>query len=488
MKPNTLKHLAGYTFLAGVLAFSSCNKDMDIPQKSQITSTSMWKTESDAVGALNGMYVQFRNCMATNIAYWGDYRSGLYGPGKLVDAGLYNLFNNSLVRDNTGTDWRALYTTINAANLLIKYTPKIAFVEESKRNSILANAYFVRAMSYFYIARIWGDAPLLTEGFESEKQADLYPSRSPVAEVFNQVESDINEAVSLMPATVTDKYTASFASVQLLKADYFLWKAKRLNGGTEALEKAKTAVDLVLGGANTLQNDFASLFSIANKTNSEIIFSVHFRRDEFTGGHASLYLIPAQYVVDKSLIENPIKTGSSQQYVTVTPDFNDFLTADATDTRANVSVMTYVEGAEQHRWINKLAGEWTNNTRFFNSDLIIYRLAEAYYLKAEIENELDNTVDAIGWLNKVVKRAYKVDAYYDTNLSKAAVKERIIDEALREFVAEGKSWWIMLRQGVAFERIQSLAGKEGVKNITLWPVTSASINSNPNIVQTEGYN
>lgn len=115
-------------------------------------------------------------------------------------------------------------------------------------------------------------------------------------------------------------------------------------------------------------------------------------------------------------------------------------------------------------------------------------MAEAVLFKAEIENALGNTAAALAELNKIAKRAYKTDAYYPSSLSKTDVDNAIIDEILKEFVAEGKSWWTLVRFDVAFDRIASLKGRQNETNILLWPVSSNSINSNPAIEQTEGYN
>ncbi|MCO7112569.1 RagB/SusD family nutrient uptake outer membrane protein [Bacteroides uniformis] len=60
----------------------------------------------------------------------------------------------------------------------------------------------------------------------------------------------------------------------------------------------------------------------------------------------------------------------------------------------------------------KFKGSFANDTRSFDSDVPVYRLAEAYLLKAEVENALGNTDAALQNLNVVAKRAYGVDNYY----------------------------------------------------------------------------
>ncbi len=134
----------------------------------------------------------------------------------------------------------------------------------------------------------------------------------------------------------------------------------------------------------------------------------------------------------------------------------------------------------------KFIGSFANDTRSFDSDVPVYRLAEAYLLKAEVENALGNTDAALQNLNVVAKRAYGVDNYY-TARTQDAIDNAIISEILKEFVAESKAWWAYLRFNKEFELIETLKGREGEKNVTLWPIAPACLNTNPNITQTEGY-
>ena len=98
-----------------------------------------------------------------------------------------------------------------------------------------------------------------------------------------------------------------------------------------------------------------------------------------------------------------------------------------------------------------------------------------------------DTPAALGYLNRVAKRAYGVDNYYTTT-DYHEFKEALMTEYLKEFAAEGKSWWNYIRLGLAFTKIESLRGRQHETNILLWPIASACMNENPNIRQTVGYN
>ncbi|MEI3553690.1 MAG: RagB/SusD family nutrient uptake outer membrane protein [Alistipes senegalensis] len=88
---------------------------------------------------------------------------------------------------------------------------------------------------------------------------------------------------------------------------------------------------------------------------------------------------------------------------------------DEHDTRTRLSYGDWTDSEEEgyhYTWVNKFAGKWADNKRYFISDLPLYRYAEALLFKAEIENERGNVPAALTYLNRVAKRAYGIDNYY----------------------------------------------------------------------------
>ncbi len=467
-----------------------CEDLLDVKPISVITTSSMWNSEGDANGALNAMYSEFRAVFGNDLLVWGDCRGGKIGEGPNNNpAWLVNLKNNKLSRIDAGTDWQGIYTIINSANLILKYVPGITLKKEEDKNFILANAYFIRAFCYYWIARIWGDAPVITIPCESSEQENLYPTRNPAIDVFNRIEEDIEKAIKLFPNdNVNPNVVGSKPAAYMLKTDFYLWMAKVQNKGKEALTKAKEAIESVLANPNLgLNNNYDKVFR--DEKNSEVIFALNYAINEATGGYPKYFLRERAKVENQNLVENPIPVSNEAQWLAYTNEFRDFIYNKSYDSRAKVNFMTYYDEKYniEHFWINKYIGEWINETRYFTSNIILYRYAEAILFKAEIENALGNSQEAMNQLNLIAKRAYKIDDYY-SGLSSIEIDEAILEERLREFGStEGKTWFDFIRFGVAFQKVQSLIGRESEQNILLWPVSSSSINTNPNITQTPGY-
>ena len=469
------------------LMLPGCSEKLEVDLESAITANSMWQDESDAKAAIFGAYTRMRETFSTSYIYWGEYRTGLWGPGLETNAGYSNTFTNQLNSSHAQANWKNLYTTINDCNLILKYIPEIIFSNEQEKDDVLGQAYFIRAFCYYWIARVWGDAPIVLSGFESSAQEDLYPSRQPAEAVFAQVEKDLDQAMQLISDQANQPQLATKSAVNLLQADYYLWMNKVNNAGAESLEKAKKAIDqLVASNKHSLQPEFSSVFD--NELNAEIIFCWRMVTDEATGGYPSDYLVPLQYI-SGSLVENPIKVGSHQQWVFLTPQYKELLSAESEDQRTQVSFESFFDTGKNtsFQWINKYAGSWENGTRIFDADLIVYRYADVLLLGAEIENALGNSAQALAYLNTIAKRAYGVENKYIAS-TKEALEQAILLERKREFVAEGKLWWDFIRMGVVFEEVESLKDQKDKANILLWPVHDSSINTNPNIKQTEGYN
>ena len=200
---------------------SSCKKAIETTPVSVITSSSFFKTPDDAAGALRGMYVEFRTPAANDLFWLGEGRSEVLTSAVAGTQTYDRYWNNTLTATNPGADWRGFYTAINAANLLLKYVPGITFTSNDSKNSILAQAYTMRAFAYFVLVRAWGGVPIRTEPIEAYDPAGVNIARASVADVFALIKSDLTKALPLYPTITfeTGRNTWSKASADALNAD-----------------------------------------------------------------------------------------------------------------------------------------------------------------------------------------------------------------------------------------------------------------------------
>jgi hypothetical protein len=185
-----------------------------------------------------------------------------------------------------------------------------------------------------------------------------------------------------------------------------------------------------------------------------------------------------------------VAVGLQQQWCWYTDAYISVLTQEPADTRLAVNYLVFYDDSKKltFHWTNKYRGLWVNSTLILDSDIIVYRLADAIMMDAEIKMEQNNISGAVNSLNKIAQRAYGSANYYQTSLSASQLKDSIVKERMKEFPAEGKLWWDFIRLGVAFKMNPYLTGRENDKNILLWPLSENSINDNPNLGgQTQGW-
>jgi hypothetical protein len=489
-----------YKIVSGVLlgllfSTSSCTDQLMLDPTSVITNASFWKTEDDAKGGLAGMYVRLRNEAQLNLYIYGEGRSEIMQKSLAGTLDYDRFYLNTLNQAGAGPDWLGLYAIVNAANLILKYAPTITFKAESTKNATMAQAYAMRAYTYFVMAKTWGDVPIRTEPTEGYDPEATFLERSPVAAVFTMIKDDIEKAIQLFPDNTfaNGRSMWSKASVNALKADVYLWTAKRANGGQADFTTALTACDEVAKADVALLTDYASLFRYTNKGSREILMSVGFRLLEapdnyFNNIYMAVGALPAnaeaasKAIVGVSggnnvwepsaLVRNQFSVDDQRRAGT----FHEVYTTGANGTRNYfISVQTKGQGAVE------------GGVRFFVDDIILYRYADVLLMKAEAKNALGQ--DPSTEMNLIRQRAYgaKFDAYKFVNSTKEANDAAILKERLLELMLEGKRWWDLVRFGKAFDIVPSLQTQKGKDHLLLFPLSSNVLSLEPKIKQNPGY-
>lgn len=487
----------------------SCNDIIELIPISEISADNFWKTEGDAIAGLNGMYHKLRTPASSSFFMWGEGRSDVMGPSYLgavadFDVLYYNTLNtiNSAATYNGGDiTWKNLYGIIHHANLIIKYVPEIKDINKNVQNDILAQAYTMRAYIYFLMVKVWGDIAIISEPVEAISADALQVERNSKEEVFTFIKSDIENALNLFPNNNLSNHRNKWSkpAANVLKADVYLWTAKRLNGGDSDLNIALTSLNEAeqTNSNLTLLNDFSSVFSYSNKGNDEIIMSVHFSELEVPAAvnwreTRFMYIHPAIppniSQTTKDAIGAPSMNGG---YWTIRPEICDLFNRD--DQRRNASfyqIFTQKLNSDSTFYATlayKFKGIVKGGYRSWVDDVVLYRYADILLLRAEVKNAL--MMDPSNEINEIRKRAYQNDfdkhIFQSTNFLKN--NEAILQERLFEFILEGKRWWDLIRFGKAFEKVPSLQGREKDEYLLLFPIPEVTLSLENKMKQNPGY-
>ena len=476
MKTKLLSNIGIILF---VTVFFSCEHMLDVEVKSAISGDAYWKSENDFMPYLYGIYGRFRSHM-DNMVITED-RSEMW------KAGYNDRFSSywaQTITEGQTQDWTGYYTTIGHCNFLLYQLDRFNFSNETQKRQITAETYALRAATYYELARIFGDVPLVLEPTFSENEP-LYP-RSPVTEVFAQINKDISDALTLTTSDgYIDKYRFSKPAIYALLADVKMWTATVLGGGERDYLDAISAINQVENSGVTLLETYGNI--IDSRKNNEIIISIYLNRTEYTSGkYNEAFLRYDSSGGADNVNDLPIALAGQQGY-TLSDRALALFSIYPEDKRIPRSyIAEYMFGEIRNYWPNKFIGTVYSDGRVADSDIIVYRLSYMYLLKAEAYVALNQISESLEYLNKVRSRA-GIPAFTDTN--PAVLKKEILDEQGREMFHELKRWWDLRRAhatGVIdiYTFIPNYAGKT---TPFYWAVHTNVMRKNELLVQTVGY-
>lgn len=225
-----LKSKAIYAlFLVSIFVFVSCEDQLlDFPPETAIQDGDIIISQSSAEKALFGIYSSTRSNSGTAILTYETAADNVIlnslrtvvVPTLKADGGV----TGGADRTNGG-GYGSYYTTINRANHVITATNNLdgnLFTAGSK-DKILGEAYTLRALAYFDLARTYGNIPIVLSPSTATNQIGI--KKSPKSDVLKQVENDLDEAEKKLEGTgwSANKGRVSIWAVYAFKARLYLY-------------------------------------------------------------------------------------------------------------------------------------------------------------------------------------------------------------------------------------------------------------------------
>ncbi|HYG21075.1 MAG TPA: RagB/SusD family nutrient uptake outer membrane protein [Ohtaekwangia sp.] len=405
-----------------------------------------------------------------------------------IDAMTHGGVNNEL-----RSLWRWMYAGITRVNYIYEFRDNIEF---DGKDRILAEAAFLRAYYYFELVKFFGDVPLIIDRRLSAGEISAQ-QRTPKAEVYAQIETDLMFAANTLDWTAPQKGRITKGAALSLLGKAYLYQNK--------FGEAATVLEQVINeGPYELFGDVSSLFRVANEGNPETVFDIEYVGVEggsygcfvclegnaavgFHGirgyqgpiyGDGNSYNLPTQDLVDA------FETGDPRLEATVL-DIEAFK-----NSQPDPTSVTYVEGGGGHtgfynnkylKRADELGAPDNDLTSPVNHKVIRY--ADVLLMAAEAHNRKATPDDdrARELLNEVRDR---VDL--DPVLSSgAALTEAIYHERHIELAGEGHRFFDLVRTGKAADEID---GFQTNKN-ELFPIPQDEIDlAGAGWDQNQGYN
>ena len=447
--------------LTSAVVLSACKKDFleQIPND-RLSGEIYWKTDNDALLGANAVYTYLEDGWdifgldgVTDIGH----TNWILVEQTTLEQGTYTAMSSGLVSNC----WTLAYKGIRATNDFLLNVDKVTTKNQTLINRLKAEVRVLRAHQYIKLAAYYGDVPLVTSDISLDESFNL--TRTPVAQVWDFVVKELNEAANDLPLVQTDKGRITKGAALSILARGLLYAGRY----QEAATAAKQVMDLKV---YSLYPAYKNLFSYEAENNVEVILdkqhivntystNVFYLMAPYSQQSSLNYFVPTKKMVDayqmtngKDISDqasgfdpfNPYKDRDPRLSYSVflvgdiLPDGSTFNstpesgTMDAVDVRVSTATTT---GFTLKKYINAQDFAQPENCGI---NFILLRYAEVLltYAEAKIEaNQIDQSV--LNAINEVRARPDVNMPPYTTLASQSSMREIVRRERLVELAFEG---------------------------------------------------
>lgn len=492
-----MKNLKIKNILIVFVLIVSCSDNFVDVESPDANSESFFNTEADYINALIGAYdglqytyvnVMLGEIASDNTLCGGESATDVIGFQEIDD--MRHTPNNANLRDI----WNWMYGAVNRANFILEFQDKTDF---PSKNTIIAEARFLRAYYNFELVKWFGDIPFLVDKriqFGDQFSID----RSPKSEVYALIEQDLIFAAANLQYTRAVSGLITKGAAQALLGKAYLYQDKFTEAATVLEDLINNGpYDLVTETRNVEGLTILPIFENDFENNIESVFEVQYT-DKEGAGFDCLQCSEGNVAVGFNGIRNyngPVFESGFSFNVPTQEVVDDF---EAGDIRLNTAILdinawsadngsTFATGYEHTGYYNRkyIARKGDLNTGDANltnpNNYRAIRFADVLLMAAEALNRggISDT-RAQNYLNRVRNRAMLPNiTTTGTNLTNDIYHERRV-----ELVGEGHRFFDLVRTGRAAQEIDGfVAGKHEV-----FPIPQIEIELAGNIwAQNPGY-
>lgn len=473
-----------FIIIISILGFTSCDDFLNLEPEYQINEVTYYQSEDDFETAIVGIYNTMQNLhnvmtlYITELATDNTTINWTTPTTNEVECDEMNITSSNGFVNNI---WTYCFTIIAYSNNILARIDNID-MNENKRSQFKGEALFLRAYSYFYLVRLFGDVPIVNVAFRSPNEISSYNmTRQPVNDVYLLIEDDLKNSANLLSGfSSLSKGRASVGAAKTLLGKVYLTKGDYSNATTYL----KEVIDM---GIYSLVDDYGSLFTNDNESLKESIFEIEYLSGNLgEGNNFSSVFTPSLF--NMAIFPNNMN-GSGR----IVPTEDLFTSYENNDLRKNVSVadsVLLIDGTYEHTLYGLKFVDFTTGTSGDGGiNFTVLRYADVLLMYAECLNETGETVLAHDYLNMVRKRAgiALLDGLSTEEFTLVLEKERRI-----EFLFEGHRWFDLIRTGRAKTVLNNYFSNSGFSftvddHELVLPIPDDEIEIDPRLTQNDGY-
>ena len=478
MKKNIFK-ISTLVAVSALTIFSSCTDNfLDVKSQETIAIEDQDNVDPEKfVNSIYGMYTEWDFAfswlgvteMISDNADKGSSSSDNGGDKRDLDELVHNSTTGSVE-----AMWTRFYKTIGRASLSIENTESSKVINEATKNRYIGEAKFLRALSYFYLVRMFGDVTIQDINDEASNSV-----RKPKAEVYAYIEADLLDAIAKLPQKSEypskDLGRATKGAAQALLAKVYLYQGKN----QQAYDMATTVVN---SGQYDLEADYATTWRRETENGKESVFEIQARGDATAHG-----------VQQYSQTQGARGTsGWGWGFNTPSQNLLDAFNAEGDAIRRDATIIFRGEKMYDGREVSTAVENPMYNEKAYSSanagsgdtdkNIRVIRFSEVLLIQAEAANEIGQ--DALTPLNRVRTRVKLAPI---SGLSKDQLRLKIWNERRLELAFEHDRWFDLVRTGQA-KTMMAANGKTFVTGKhELFPIPNAQLIQTPSMTQNPGW-
>lgn len=425
-----------------LLFITSCESNLNQVPPLEAESSSLTSYSQ----VLNAAY-HYQQASVTPLAIMGDFRADNMlmreAPYPAFDRFDADLAGGDLVEQFFRPFYSNLYKSILSANNVIT---------NSKNTTEVAEAKFLRALSYFKLVKVFGDVTVNLSATPSISDKSIL-TRQPAAKVYDEVIiPDFLAAIATLSNASTTRATKIAAQGMLAKV--YMQRGNFASAAPLLAEVVNTATSAKI----SLRPTFAGVFGEANDLNSEILYATRVSTsiDDLYG--FSQFSEWFKGVDTKS--PNPLDPRLTAAFDASTGDLRKDITIDVA---------------------NRKGKKWGN----LDQDWIELRYADILLLHAEALNEAGSPAATVLKVLDPIRTRAGVAVLDPTVLdTKDKVRKAILDERRLELALEGQRWFDLVRTNT----VDAEMGQTIDKNYYLFPIPNSEVLASAGVItQNAGY-
>ena len=477
----------------------SCEDYLELRPEATIPTAGMDYTKADNIFLpVSASYASLRNYGAHVFPYIGAFEiasdNADKGSTPEDNPPMRELDNLSYSPDNGLINdlWRSYFDIVSGANYAIHQMPLFIAALQNEEDKTYARqcqgeVRTIRAYAYFNLTRLFGRVPVIDTLLTAEQLAAV--AQDETQQLYDFIEDDLLKAISVLPERYTSEWDGRITkfTAMALKAKVHLYQQ-------EWDSVASLADRIIASGNYALLEDFREVFSVEGENSEESLFELQSSSLGKTIGD--------QTFIEYAYVQGPRGNypGNMQGWGFCTPSQNliDFYTARGEVIRPATTLLYRGTKTPEGDSIKTISinpvyngkvytpsayNIWSFNGYGFEHNVRILRYPDVLLMFAEalVRGSTWPTLSALNAddaVNLVRERA-------GLEPLAGVTIQQIWDERRAELALEEDRFFDLIRTGQAAAALANKGFTPGKHEV--YPIPSAQMQLNPNLVQNNGY-